>query len=121
MTRLRELRLKTGKTIKQVAEEIGISANYISEMENGKKDISKKCIPILCKYYNVKPNELLGYDDFILIDETSNEFTQQDIEIMRLIKQLGESDKAEIYNFLSYLIFKHQQRIEEIENGKKGN
>ena len=40
---------------------------------------------------------------------------------MRLIKQLGESDKAEIYNFLSYLIFKHQQRIEEIENGKKGN
>lgn len=121
MTRLKELRLKTGKSIKQVAEEIGISANYMSEMENGKKDISKKCIPILCNYYNVKPNELLEYEDYILIDETSNEFSQQDIDMMRLIKQMSESDKDEMYNFLSYLIWKHNQRIEEMENGKKGN
>lgn len=121
MTRLKELRLKTGKSIKQVAEEIGISANYISEMENEKKDISKKCIPILCKYYNVKPNELLGYEDFILIDETTNEFTESDIKMMRMIKQLTESDHNELYTFIEYLIFKHQRKIEAMENGKKGN
>ena len=121
MTRLRELRLKTGKTIKQVADEIGIASNYISQIERGDRPLNPKTIKKFCEYYGVKPNELLGYDDFILIDESSNEFTQQDIEIMRLIKQLGENDKAEIYNFLSYLIFKHQQRIEDIENGKKGN
>lgn len=121
MNRLREIRIKAGKQVKEVAQEIGIAPNHLSMMEAGKRSITNKNLQKLCEYYGVKPNELLGYDDFILIDETSNEFTQQDIEIMRLIKQLGESDKAEIYNFLSYLIFKHQQRIEEIENGKKGN
>lgn len=121
MTRLRELRLKTGKTIKQVSIDVGISANYISEIETGKRPLNPKTLKVFCEYFGVKPNELLEYDDFILIDESSNEFTQQDIEIMRLIKQLTESDKAEIYNFLSYLIYKHQQRIEDIENGKKGN
>ena len=122
MTRLRELRLKTGKSIKQVSNETGIASNYLSEMETGKKDISRKCLPILCNYYKCKPNDILEYDDFIFIDESNREFREIDIKLLNILKALDESDRAELENFINFLIYKHQKRIEDIENGsKKGN
>ena len=121
MTRLRELRLKTGKTIKQVANEIGIAPNYISQIERGDRPLNPKTIKKFCDYFNVKPNELLEYDDYILIDNTTNEFTQDDIEMLRLIKQLGDNDKLKLNTFIRFLIYEHQLKLEELENGKKGN
>lgn len=121
MNKLKELRLKTGKTIQQVSKELGISANYLSQIERDERPITRKLMPLFCDYYKVRPNELLEYDDFILINETTNEFSKKDIEMLRLIKQMTDKDKDEMFNFLSYLIWKHEKNIEAMRNDKKGN
>lgn len=122
MTRLRELRIKTGKSIKEIANEIGIAPNYISQIERGERELNPRTLKKFCDYYKVKPNELLEYDDLIMIDENTNEFSKEDVKFLRLVKQLGDSDKYELNVFVEYLIFKHQRKIEEIRNNdKKGN
>ena len=121
--RLREIRLKMGLSVKEASKIIGISAPYLSQLETGEREIGRNTLEKICIAYGKKPNDIISiYDDYILIDETSNEFTQQDIDMLRLIKQLSENDRYEMNMFIEYLIFKHQKRIEAIENvNKKGN
>lgn len=121
MNKLKETRLKKGLSNKEASKMLGISEAYLSQLESGYRQISRKMLEKICSAFNVKPNEILEYDEFITIDETTNEFTQQDIEMLRLIKQMSDSDKDEMYNFLSYLIWKHNQRIEAMKNDKKTN
>ena len=101
---------------------LGISEAYLSQLESGYRQISRKMLENICKTFNVKPNEILEYDNFILLDDLSTEFNEYDINLLRLIKQLNDSDKDELNNFLGYLIYKHNLKIEEIKNhDKKGN
>ena len=120
MNRLREIRIKKGYSLKEASVLIGISAPYLSQLETGERQIGRNTLDKICNAYNVKPNDVLGvYDDYVLIDETSNAFSQQDIGFLRLVKQLSESDKYELNVFVEYLIFKHKKRIEEIRNNDK--
>ena len=123
MNRLREIRIKKGLSVKEASSLIGISAPYLSQLETGERQIGRNTLDKICSAYNVKPNDVLGtYDDYILIDETSNQFSKEDVNFLRLVKQLSESDKYELNVFVEYLIFKHQRKIEEIRNhDKKGN
>ena len=120
--RLKAIREKKGLMIKDACKLLGISACYLSQLENGQRQISSAMMKKICKGYGCKPNDILEYDDFILIDESNREFNESDIKLLNLLKALSESDKNELYTFIDYLIFKHQKRIEEIEHGsKKGN
>ena len=123
MNKLKEIREKKGLMIKDACKLIGISACYLSQLENGARQLSSSMLKKVCEGYNVKPNDILDYDDsYILIDETSNEFSQHDIEMLRLIKQLDEKDSTDLYTFINYLIYRHNERIKEMEAyGKKGN
>ena len=122
MNRLKEIRLKKGLMIKDACKLIGVSACYLSQLETGYRQLSSSMLKKCCEAYNCKPNDILEYDDsYILIDENTNEFSKKDVDMLRLIKQMSDSDKDEMYNFLSYLIWKHNQRIEAMKNDKKGN
>jgi len=57
--RLRELRSATGRGIKQIAPEIGLSYSYLSKLENGHVEPSEETIRRLAEYFNVDP-EILG-------------------------------------------------------------
>lgn len=61
--RLRELRKQNGRTQGEVAELLGVSPNQVSEMELGKKTTSLERLCILCDYYQVSADYLLGHTD----------------------------------------------------------
>lgn len=122
MNRLKEIRLKKGLKVNEACKLIGISAPYLSQLETGYRQIGRNTLEKICKGYNVKPNDILDYDDFILIDEDNREFSETDIKLLNMLKVLSDSDKTELYTFIDYLIYKHQRKIEEIRNhDKKGN
>lgn len=122
MNKLKEIRLKKGLSVKEASKLLGVSSAYLSQIENGYRQLSRNMLKTFCEKYNVKPNEILEYDEFITIDENNREFNMQDIHILNLLKALSDSDRDELISFLSYLIWKHNQKIEEIKNhDKKGN
>lgn len=113
MNRLRELRLKKGLTIKELGEKIGIAPNYISQIERGDRPLNPRTLKKFCEFYKVKPNELLGYDTMIEIDESTNEFSEEDIKVLRSIKALPQEDYDLLVEYVSYLIWRHQKRIDD--------
>lgn len=113
MNRLKELRLKKGLTIKELAEKIGIDKSSLSLMETGKRPLNPRTLKKFCEFYKVKPNELLGYDTMIEIDESTNEFSEEDIKVLRSIKALPQEDYDLLVEYVSYLIWRHQKRIDD--------
>ena len=121
MNKLKEIRTKKGLSNKEASKMLGISEAYLSQLESGYRQISRKMLENICKTFNVKPNEILEYDEFVYIDENNREFNEQDIKLLNLLKALSDSDRDELNTFIEYLIFKHERKIEEMRNGKKGN
>ena len=121
MNRLKEIRLKKGLMVKDACKLIGVSACYLSQLETGYRQLSSSMLKKCCEAYNCKPNDILEFDEYILIDENNREFNEQDIKLLNLLKASSESDRDELNTFIEYLIFKHQRKIEAMENGKKGN
>lgn len=113
MNRLRELRLKKGITLAQLEKEIGINKNYLSQIETGSRPLNPRTLKKFCDYYNVKPNELLGYDKMVEIDESTNEFNEKDIKMLRAIKSLSNEDYDMLNEYISFLIWRHKQNLRE--------
>lgn len=61
--RLRALRKEHRITQKELADAVGVSANQVSEMEKGTKITSLPKLCLLCDYFNVSADYLLGRSD----------------------------------------------------------
>lgn len=112
MNRLKELRLKSGLTIKELSEKIGIDKSSISLMESNKRPINAKVLKKFCEFYKVKPNDILEVDKMIEIDNNTNEFNEIDIQVLRSIKALPQEDYDLLVEYVSYLIWRHQKKLE---------
>lgn len=119
MNRLRELRLKKGLTIKELSEKIGIASCYVSQIESGKRPLNHKTLKIFCEFYKVKPNDILEYDKMIEIDNNTNEFSENDIKMLRAIKSLPDEDYNKLNDYIDFLIWQHQKKIEEYYDKKR--
>ena len=62
--RLKELRLSKNLTQTALAKETGISQSAINKWELGERKITQDYICLLCKYFNVSADYLLGIIDF---------------------------------------------------------
>lgn len=60
MNNLKKLRLKNGKTLREVSDEFGVSSTSISTWESGK--IPELRVAQLAEYFGVTSQELLGDD-----------------------------------------------------------
>ena len=60
--RLRALRLKRGKTMREVADSIYVTVNHIGQIELGKKCFSVNTLDILSEYYGVTTDWILRGD-----------------------------------------------------------
>ncbi len=58
--RLKELRKTRGLTLDDLADMAGISKSYLSELENGRKDINGRRLKALAKALGVRPSDILG-------------------------------------------------------------
>ena len=61
--KVRELRIQTKKTMKELSKETGIGLSTISNYENGYSNPKKKNAKILAEYFGVSIPYLLGLDD----------------------------------------------------------
>ena len=60
---LRLIRKLYGETAKELANQLGISATYLSEIENGKKKVSLDLIQKYAIHYNIKCSTILFFDE----------------------------------------------------------
>lgn len=61
--KLKQLRKDKGKTLKEIAEEIGISVSAYSNYEQGIRQPSYEILKKICIYYEVSADYLLGLED----------------------------------------------------------
>lgn len=96
-----KLRMKRKLTLTQLGELVGISTNYASELERGKKEPSDEVVRKLARAYNVSEEQLfaimkrvpLGIKEEI---ESSHEFRNLMVEIAKN-KNLTDDTKEKIY------------------------
>jgi len=56
---LKDLRLKKGKSIKTLGQELGLNYTYISKLENSKVNPSPKNVKKISRYFKYNSDELL--------------------------------------------------------------
>lgn len=61
MTKLKTLREQTGRLQSDIASEVGITREYLSSLENGRRSLTRGLAEKLAGVYDVSPAELLGY------------------------------------------------------------
>lgn len=80
--RIRDFRVRKGLTQAQFAEALDVSTNFISEIENGKKNISLETLKRVCTEYHLSADYILfnkdNFSDYMLIERLST-LTVQDI------------------------------------------
>ena len=119
MTKLRELRIKLGLSVKEVGEKVGIAPNYISMIERGERPLNAKTLKIFCDFYKVKPNELLCYDEMVDVSENDNSFTADDLQLLRLVKKMSVEDYDLLTDFVEFLIYRHQKKVDAYNDKKR--
>ena len=62
-TRLRELRLEQGLTLKQVSSALQLTLSAYANYERGIREPSVAIIKRICKFYNVSSDYLLGIEN----------------------------------------------------------
>lgn len=71
MSKLKELRVSRGLTIRALAEKVGVSHTQITHIENGKRNLTTKNARIFADFFGVSVDYLLGksaeeiYTDFV--------------------------------------------------------
>lgn len=61
--RLKELRTEKNLSFKALSKEVGISSAALCRWENEKADIASDYLLILCKYFKVSADYLIGLED----------------------------------------------------------
>ncbi|MTV50024.1 helix-turn-helix domain-containing protein [Heliobacillus mobilis] len=116
---LRDLRIKQGSTLAEVSENVGVSVNFLSEIERGLKAPSDNLIVELAKYYQIDINEL--YQRLGKIPESVTDELEKSPQFQKLLLEinsnpkLSKKRKQELYEEIydTYLSF-----IEEMESEK---
>lgn len=97
--RLRKLRIEKGLSQKEVALEISVSVNAISQYETDKRFPDQDVLIKLCKFYRISADYLLGLTDYRRSPNTSKEImsgvinSQQHEAIEKIIEMLIEKEK----------------------------
>lgn len=57
---LRRLRVRQGRTLREVAAAAGVSMPYLSEVERGRKEASSEVLAAVCRALGIRLSDLLG-------------------------------------------------------------
>ena len=61
--RIKNLRIDSDKTQKEIAELLGTEQSYYAKYENGKRPLPIDRLIILCEFYNVSADYILGLSE----------------------------------------------------------
>lgn len=98
---LRSIRSKSSLSVHKVAKTMGISGNYLSELERGLKEPSDKVIEAISDYYEINSSALFAMYGRIAPIETDelleNPSLRQTIVKIASDDRLSEDEKAQLY------------------------
>ena len=102
LTRIRELRLEKGLTIKALATELNIKESTLSKYERAEREPSIEALILLSKFFNVSVDYLVGKDD---CKSTENQSISNALGIdEKTINALNSlNKKSNYYTELDYL------------------
>jgi transcriptional regulator with XRE-family HTH domain len=86
-TRIKALREDRGWTVAALAKRAGISASYVSEIENHRKTVNGRKIDALARAFGVRPVDL--------IDESSVD--PETVDHIRRLERLTEADRQAVF------------------------
>jgi transcriptional regulator with XRE-family HTH domain len=96
-----DLRMKYGLTLTELGKKIGISANYVGELERGKKEASDEVVRKIAVVYNTQEETLFAMMGRVPLG--IKEETEHSPELQKLLseiaknKNLSEDAKKRIY------------------------
>ena len=61
--KIKQLRIKNGYTIKELAEKLGVSPRTYSNYEKGESKIPIKHLISICLFYNISADYILGLEE----------------------------------------------------------
>ena len=95
MNRLKQLRQEKNLTIRELGEETKISYSTISAMENEVRPFTQSNLEILCKYFDVSSDYLLGNADIRKNPARNTSVDPNDVSfaLHSTIDKLSEADK----------------------------
>ncbi len=104
MNRLRELRKAKGLTIRELGENTNISYPIISYIENGERPFTQTNLEILCKYFNVSADFMLGRTNLkdANVDEL-NEFAHLTVQERYILDSIKTLTKEQLQELIKYI------------------
>lgn len=98
--RIKRFRQQKGLTVEQLAEMVGMSKSYVSEIENGKKQANGRRIDEFALALGVRPADLIEDDGLIAEFEAH----------MDVIKQLSPDDREAVERHARGLLAARDQK-----------
>lgn len=103
--RLKELRTERRLSMRELGDLTKISFTTIGAMERGDRPFTQGNLEILCSFFNVSSDYLLGLSD--QRNSTSTTYHEHldgiDIELLNDIKNLSDKDKEDLKTIIKYL------------------
>jgi transcriptional regulator with XRE-family HTH domain len=97
MNRIKELRVQKGLNQNDLAKELSVAQNTISQWETGKRNIDNEDIILLCGFFDVSSDYLLGLSDQKNgIPPTEPDFPDPDEEFWELRDKLHKRPEMKI-------------------------
>lgn len=88
---LKESRIKLNLNQQQLADKLGMTKQYLSNIENGLKPLSKEKIVMLFDFFNINPIFLLtGKGEMFLKENPLQDLDLTDSELQDLVKLIKE-------------------------------
>ncbi|HIT53144.1 MAG TPA: helix-turn-helix transcriptional regulator [Candidatus Fimivicinus intestinavium] len=97
--RVRELRLREGKTQKEIADYLNISRSTYTLYESARRQMSNETLCALAEYYGVSTDYLLERTDN---PAPAGAFTPKEIELIRQYRSLDERGRRSVEGALRF-------------------
>lgn len=102
--RVREIRKKKGLTLEEFGDKIGLKKNSVSQIENGKNELTEANLKAICREYNVREEWLKNETGEIFIVDRQEQIAKLTADLFkgeknsfkeRLILALAGLDESE--------------------------
>jgi transcriptional regulator with XRE-family HTH domain len=105
--RLRSLRKERHLTQMELARQIGIQQSDLSRMEKGEYRVSLDTLFKILAVFDVSVNDF--FDTQQTAPEPRRALSHEDMQILHLVRQLGEDGRREAMEFLEFKVRREQQ------------
>ena len=106
-SRLRKLRKERGLTQADLARQIGIQQSDLSRMEKGEYRVSLDKLFKILAVFDLDLADFFGAKP--ATTEEQKPLSQQDMQILHMLRELGPQSRAEVQEFLEFKLRKERQ------------